>query len=58
MPVAAAAQAVLAEVVASGEYDDMDFAVLLEVLAQRAGMELIPEGVWVDDGLEPLAAAS
>jgi 3-hydroxyisobutyrate dehydrogenase-like beta-hydroxyacid dehydrogenase len=58
MPVAAAARDVVAEVVASGDYDDVDFAVLLEVLAGKAGMALTPEHVKVDDGLTPVAAAS
>jgi 3-hydroxyisobutyrate dehydrogenase-like beta-hydroxyacid dehydrogenase len=55
MPVAAAAMDVVAEVVASGEYDGADFAVLLEVLARKAGMVLASEHAEVDDGLVPLA---
>jgi 3-hydroxyisobutyrate dehydrogenase len=57
MPVAAAARDVVAEVVASGDHDDVDFAVLLEVLARKAGMELASERVQVDDGLTSVAAA-
>jgi 3-hydroxyisobutyrate dehydrogenase-like beta-hydroxyacid dehydrogenase len=58
MPVAAAAQDVVADLVASGAYDDSDFAVLLEVEARRAGLELAPEAVPVDDGLMTSAAES
>jgi 3-hydroxyisobutyrate dehydrogenase-like beta-hydroxyacid dehydrogenase len=58
MPLAAAARDVVAEVVGDGEYDDVDFAALLEVLARRAGVELMPETVSVDDGLAPLAVAT
>jgi 3-hydroxyisobutyrate dehydrogenase len=57
MPVAAAARDVVGEVVASGEYDDVDFAVLLEVLARKAGMELVSEQLPIDDGLKPLVAS-
>jgi 3-hydroxyisobutyrate dehydrogenase-like beta-hydroxyacid dehydrogenase len=56
MPVVEAARDVVAAVVDSGEYDDVDFAVLIEVLAERAGIELVSESVQVDDGLKPLAA--
>jgi 3-hydroxyisobutyrate dehydrogenase len=55
MPVAAAAQAVVAELVASGAYEESDFAVLIEVLARKAGLELQAENVAVDDGLKPVA---
>lgn len=58
MPVAAAARDVVAEVVASGEYNDLDFAVLLEALAGKAGIELASEHVQIDDGLNAVAAAS
>jgi 3-hydroxyisobutyrate dehydrogenase-like beta-hydroxyacid dehydrogenase len=58
MPVVEAARDVVAAVVDGGEYDDVDFAVLIEVLAEQAGMELVSESVQVDDGLEPPAAAS
>jgi 3-hydroxyisobutyrate dehydrogenase len=56
MPVAAAARDVVAEVVASGQYDDVDFAVLLRALADGANLELASEHVEIDDGLKPLAA--
>ena len=50
-----AAQAVVAELVASGAYEESDFAVLIEVLARKAGLELQAENVAVDDGLKPVA---
>ena len=57
MPVVEAAQEVVAAVVDSGKYDDVDFAVLLEVLARAADIELVSEDVTVDDGLKTLAPA-
>jgi 3-hydroxyisobutyrate dehydrogenase len=50
MPVAAAAQQVVQGMIGAG-YTDMDFAALLEVEARASGLELVPEGAEIDDGL-------
>jgi 3-hydroxyisobutyrate dehydrogenase len=53
MPLAAAAEQIIQGMVAlSG--NDVDFAALLDLEAQAAGLELEPESVEVDDGLSPL----
>jgi 3-hydroxyisobutyrate dehydrogenase-like beta-hydroxyacid dehydrogenase len=53
MPLAATAEQVIQGMVAlSG--NDVDFAALLELEAQAAGLELEPENVEVDDGLSPV----
>jgi 3-hydroxyisobutyrate dehydrogenase-like beta-hydroxyacid dehydrogenase len=52
MPLAATAEQIVQGMVAlSG--NDVDFAALLELEAQAAGLELTPENVEVDDGLSP-----
>jgi 3-hydroxyisobutyrate dehydrogenase len=53
MPLAAATEQIVQS--AAARYgDDVDFAVLLELAAQAAGLELEPEDVEVDDGLSPV----
>jgi 3-hydroxyisobutyrate dehydrogenase-like beta-hydroxyacid dehydrogenase len=53
MPLAATAEQIIQGMVAlSG--DEVDFAALLELEANAAGLELEPENVEVDDGLSPL----
>jgi 3-hydroxyisobutyrate dehydrogenase-like beta-hydroxyacid dehydrogenase len=53
MPVAAATQEVVAAMKGLGDYDDRDFAALLEIQARNSGYEIEPENVEVSDGLEP-----
>ncbi len=50
MPLAAATAQLVQESVSSGRVDE-DFAILLDLQAARAGMEIKPEDVEVDDGL-------
>jgi 3-hydroxyisobutyrate dehydrogenase len=50
MPAAAATRESIARLVGRG-HDQVDFAVLLVELARDAGLELKPEAVPVDDGL-------
>ncbi|MGH3345887.1 MAG: NAD(P)-dependent oxidoreductase [Nocardioides sp.] len=50
MPVAAATAAAVQAAVSSGRVEE-DFAILLELQAQSAGISLKPENVPVDDGL-------
>jgi len=50
MPAAAATRESVARLVGRG-HDDVDFAVLLQEIAQDAGLVLTPEAVEVDDGL-------
>jgi 3-hydroxyisobutyrate dehydrogenase len=52
MPVAAATQQVVQQLVSSGRVDE-DFALLLEQQATASGLELKPEDTPVDDGLAP-----
>jgi 3-hydroxyisobutyrate dehydrogenase-like beta-hydroxyacid dehydrogenase len=57
MPLAAATEQIVQGLVAlSG--DDVDFAVLLQLAARAAGLELSPEEVEVDDGLSMLPPPS
>jgi 3-hydroxyisobutyrate dehydrogenase len=51
MPAAAATRESVARMVGRG-YEDIDFAVLLQETARDAGLELKPENVKVDDGLQ------
>ncbi|MBE7366643.1 NAD(P)-dependent oxidoreductase [Ramlibacter pallidus] len=51
MPAAAATRESVARMVGRG-YEDIDFAVLLAETAKDAGLELKPENVKVDDGLQ------
>jgi 3-hydroxyisobutyrate dehydrogenase-like beta-hydroxyacid dehydrogenase len=57
MPVAAATAEIVQAMKSSGEYDECDFAALLEIEARNAGYEPQPENVTVDDGLTPAATA-
>jgi 3-hydroxyisobutyrate dehydrogenase len=52
MPVAAATQQVVQQLVSSGRVDE-DFALLLDQQAAASGLELKPEDTPVDDGLAP-----
>lgn len=52
MPVAAEVHQRLGEAIGYG-FGDVDFAALVQLVAKGAGMDLEPEGVDVDDGLEP-----
>lgn len=52
LPVAAAARELVQQAIDAG-YSDCDFAILLELQAKAAGMQLSPENIEVDDGLEP-----
>jgi 3-hydroxyisobutyrate dehydrogenase len=51
MPAAAATRESVSRLVGRG-YEDIDFAVLLQETARDAGLELKPENVKVDDGLQ------
>jgi 3-hydroxyisobutyrate dehydrogenase-like beta-hydroxyacid dehydrogenase len=53
MPVAATTQEVVAAMKGAGEYDESDFAALLEIEARNAGYTIEPENVAVSDGLTP-----
>jgi 3-hydroxyisobutyrate dehydrogenase len=53
MPVTAAAREPVQAAIAQGRTTE-DFAVLLELAARNAGLELVSEDVEVDDGLAPL----
>jgi 3-hydroxyisobutyrate dehydrogenase-like beta-hydroxyacid dehydrogenase len=52
MPLAAAAEQIVQGLVAQCG-NDVDFAALLELEARASGLELHPEAVSVDDGLDP-----
>jgi 3-hydroxyisobutyrate dehydrogenase-like beta-hydroxyacid dehydrogenase len=52
MPLAAAADMLIAQVVGAG-YPDDDFATLVLEQARRSGYQIEPENVPVDDGLAP-----
>jgi 3-hydroxyisobutyrate dehydrogenase len=53
MPVVAAAQQVV-QLLEGIKGNEVDFAALVELVADGAGLELLPENVEVDDGLSPL----
>lgn len=53
MPVAATTAEIVQGMKSLGQYDDTDFAALLEIEARNAGLQLEPENVQVDDGLAP-----
>jgi 3-hydroxyisobutyrate dehydrogenase-like beta-hydroxyacid dehydrogenase len=53
MPLAATAEQIIQGMVALAG-NDVDFAALLDLEAQAAGLELEPENVEVDDGLSPV----
>jgi 3-hydroxyisobutyrate dehydrogenase-like beta-hydroxyacid dehydrogenase len=52
LPVAAKTRELIQQAIDAG-YSDCDFAILLELQAKAAGMQLSPENIEVDDGLEP-----
>ena len=52
MPLAAMTREIIQGMIGRG-YTDCDFAALVEVEAQAAGLRLVPENVMVSDGLEP-----
>ena len=54
MPITSAARQIVAQEVGAGN-TEQDFATLLLTVARGAGVTLEPEGVAVDDGLEPEA---
>lgn len=56
MPVAALTGQLVQSTVSSGRVNE-DFAILLDLEAQSAGLKLIPEGIEVDDGLGSGGAA-
>ena len=51
MPVSATTAEIVQGMKSLGDYDEADFAALLEIEARNAGLELEPENVPVDDGL-------
>jgi 3-hydroxyisobutyrate dehydrogenase-like beta-hydroxyacid dehydrogenase len=53
MPVVAAAQQVV-QLLEGIKGNEVDFAALVELVADGAGLELLPENIDVDDGLSPL----
>jgi 3-hydroxyisobutyrate dehydrogenase-like beta-hydroxyacid dehydrogenase len=52
LPVAAAARELVQQAIDAG-FTDCDFGIMLELQARASGMQLQPENVKVDDGLEP-----
>jgi NAD-binding of NADP-dependent 3-hydroxyisobutyrate dehydrogenase len=53
MPIAAETEQIVQGMVAL-KGDEVDFATLLELVAEASGLELAPENVAVDDGLAPM----
>ena len=53
MPVVAAAEQVV-QLLEGIKGNEVDFAALIELVANGAGVELVPEDVEIDDGLAPL----
>jgi 3-hydroxyisobutyrate dehydrogenase len=53
MPVVAAAEQVV-QLLEGIKGNDVDFAALVELVADGAGLDLVPEGATIDDGLSPL----
>jgi 3-hydroxyisobutyrate dehydrogenase-like beta-hydroxyacid dehydrogenase len=56
MPVAAAAEQAV-QLLEGVKGNEVDFAALIELVAQGAGMQLISENAEIDDGLSPLQPA-
>jgi 3-hydroxyisobutyrate dehydrogenase-like beta-hydroxyacid dehydrogenase len=50
MPIAAATRELVQQAIDAG-HTDCDFGILLEIQAEASGMQLNPENVEVDDGL-------
>jgi 3-hydroxyisobutyrate dehydrogenase len=57
MPVVAAAEQAV-QMLEGIKGNEVDFAALIELMAQSAGLELVPENVEVDDGLSPLESVA
>jgi len=57
MPVVAAAEQVV-QLLEGIKGNEVDFAALVELVADGAGLELLPENVEIDDGLSPLEAVT
>ena len=57
MPVVAAAEQAV-QLLEGIKGNEVDFAALIELVAQGAGLELVPEEVEIDDGLAPLESVS
>jgi len=57
MPVAAAA-AQATQLLEGIKGDEVDFAALIELVAEGAGLELVPENAEIDDGLSPLESVA
>jgi 3-hydroxyisobutyrate dehydrogenase len=57
MPLAAATEQIV-QGLAGIKGNGVDFAALLELVAEASGLELVAEGVEVDDGLSPLSEAN
>lgn len=57
MPVIAAAEQMV-QLLEGSRGNEVDFAALIAVIAEGAGLELVPEDVEIDDGLSPLESAS
>jgi hypothetical protein len=53
MPVAAATEQVV-QLLEGVKGNEVDFAALLGLAAEGAGLKLVPEDVEIDDGLSPL----
>jgi hypothetical protein len=57
MPLAAATEQIV-QALAGLKGDEVDFAALIEVVADASGLTLQAENVSVDDGLSPLPAST
>jgi hypothetical protein len=55
MPIAAATEQIV-QGMSAQKGDEVDFATLLELVAEASGLDLVPEDVVVDDGLAPVEA--
>jgi 3-hydroxyisobutyrate dehydrogenase-like beta-hydroxyacid dehydrogenase len=55
MPIAAATEQIV-QGMSALKGDEVDFAALLELVAEASGLDLVPEDVVVDDGLSPVDA--
>ena len=57
MPVVAAAEQAV-QMLEGLKGNEVDFAAVIELMAESAGLELVPEDVEVDDGLSPLESVA
>jgi 3-hydroxyisobutyrate dehydrogenase-like beta-hydroxyacid dehydrogenase len=55
MPIAAATEQIV-QGMSALKGDEVDFATMLELVAEASGLDLVPENVVVDDGLAPVAS--